>query len=63
MFLHKEVWEDVVSWNDKCGNENHPNGPWHHATPLPSSKQWVERVKQWWRKKRYGCGCKVMRIK
>lgn len=39
-----------------CGNENHPKGAWHEASPLP----WeiIETIKQWFRRKKYGCGCK-----
>lgn len=42
-----------------CGNANHPDGPWHQATPLPGSWQWTKR----WRYRRnirsHGCGCDV----
>jgi hypothetical protein len=40
-----------------CGNPRHPLGPWHSATPLPHSCNWLERFRQWTRRKRWGCGC------
>ena len=36
---------------NKCGNPKHPNGAWHEATPLPLSNRWLERFKQWVRRK------------
>lgn len=41
----------------ECGNANHPDGPWHPATPLPGSWQWGRRLQRWLRKIRWGCGC------
>lgn len=40
----------------ECGNPDHPKGAWHEATPM--SMSWIEQIKQWWRKRKYGCGCK-----
>lgn len=42
----------------RCGNDAHPNGAWHLASPLPLSWDWAERLKQWRRIRKYGCGCK-----
>jgi hypothetical protein len=41
----------------QCGNDRHPDGPWHPAAPLPASWQWAERIRQWRRARRYGCTC------
>lgn len=43
---------------DQCGNERHPRGPWHPATPIPGSWQWLECFRYWLRRKRWGCGCR-----
>lgn len=41
----------------QCGNENHPDGPWHVATPLPSTWE-REAVRRYDRNvERWGCGC------
>lgn len=45
----------------QCGNPRHPDGPWHPAAPLPPSWERRERVRQWWRRRRYGCGCPTSR--
>lgn len=45
----------------RCGNECHPNGAWHIAEPPPLSSQWGERLRQRWRRVRYGCGCPKQR--
>ncbi len=44
-----------------CGNPNHPDGAWHPAGPLPYSWQYIKRVRNWWRKRAYGCDCSVSR--
>ncbi len=44
-------------YDPQCGNPRHPRGPWHPATPLPLSSDWLERIRQWWRRRKYGCGC------
>jgi hypothetical protein len=40
-----------------CGNPNHPNGPWHPATPLPASWQWRKRWRYGRNVRAHGCGC------
>ena len=40
-----------------CVNPDHPDGAWHPASPLPASWQWGERIRQWYRIKKWGCGC------
>lgn len=43
-----------------CGNDRHPDGPWHPAEPLPMYTIWTipEQIRQWWRIKKYGCSCR-----
>jgi hypothetical protein len=41
----------------ECGNARHPLGPWHPSAPIPPTWERVERIRQWWRKRKYGCGC------
>jgi hypothetical protein len=40
-----------------CGNERHPNGPWHAAAPLPSSWQYLRLLDRMRNRKRWGCPC------
>lgn len=40
-----------------CGNPRHPRGAWHPSAPYPFSNDYVERIRQWWRRRHYGCGC------
>lgn len=40
-----------------CGNDRHPDGAWHAAAPLPATWERLERIRQWWRRRQYGCGC------
>lgn len=40
-----------------CGNDRHPQGPWHYATPIPLSYDIPVRLRLWTRKKRWGCAC------
>jgi hypothetical protein len=45
-----------------CGNERHPDGPWHPATPIPlMTRRWGRKNPAWRRyeanKERWGCGC------
>lgn len=42
-----------------CGNPQHPDGQWHRAAPLAASWQYLARLRQWRRKRRYGCGCPI----
>lgn len=42
-----------------CGNERHPAGAWHIATPLPFSWQYKRRVRGWLNRRRWGCRCEV----
>lgn len=41
----------------RCSNAAHPIGAWHVASALPASWQRVERLRQWARRLRWGCGC------
>lgn len=41
-----------------CGNARHPDGAWHPAAPLWWERG--ERIAQWWRRMRWGCGCPRM---
>lgn len=44
--------------NVQCGNGKHPNGAWHPASPYPITI--IDRLKQWLRTRKYGCGCDVV---
>ena len=48
------IYSDV---NESCGNSRHPDGAWHPAAPYPASWEWAERLRQWWRRMLWGCGC------
>ena len=58
-FEYKDSRMDGVS----CGNERHPNGAWHEATPYPADHD----IRGWTlhkiRTRRNGCGCKVKKEK
>lgn len=43
----------------RCGNPQHPDGAWHRAGSYPVMLR--ERLVQWWRRKRWGCGCPTRR--
>lgn len=43
---------------DSCGNEAHPDGPWHMSDPL-ATDIWG-RLAQRSRRRRWGCGCRSM---
>lgn len=40
-----------------CGNERHPDGPWHPSTPLPPSWDRTEVALYAARRAAWGCGC------
>lgn len=40
-----------------CGNERHPDGPWHPSTPLPPSWDGTEYALYAARRAAWGCGC------
>jgi hypothetical protein len=44
-----------------CGNPDHPLGPWHPATPVPGSWQWIRSWRYRRNQRRRGCGCNVIR--
>jgi len=46
-----------TAYRTECGNEAHPDGPWHPGTPLPASWEWRARFMFWWNQRRWGCGC------
>ena len=54
--ISNECGRNIMN-NVQCGNEKHPNGAWHEASPCPMTI--FEQFIQWWRTKKYGCGCPV----
>lgn len=47
--------QDQKPIENQCGNPRHPRGAWHEAEPY--SLKWINQIKRWWRKRKYGCAC------
>jgi hypothetical protein len=56
---HRQARRIMIGTHDSttCGNPRHPSGKWHPASPVPAAWEWVERIKQRYRRWRWGCGC------
>ena len=51
------VIESAEGTSVACGNDRHPDGPWHPAASVPYSWDWPERIRQGLNRRAWGCAC------